>query len=158
MSIAIYPGMFDPITNGHLDLIERASKLFDHIVVAVAANHSKTPLFTLEQRLALLQTVLRPYPNVSAAQVNGLLVNFAKQHHASVILRGIRTSTDFDYELQMAGMNRQLDAAIETVFLVPAEQYGFISSTLVREIASLGGDISSFVPPAVINMISSARF
>ncbi len=157
MSIAIYPGTFDPVTNGHIDLIERASKLFDRVVVSIATNQNKTPYFSTEQRLALLRQVLAPYSNVSVAVVQGLLVDFAQQQNATVILRGIRTSTDFDYELQMAGMNRQLNATLETIFMVPAEQFSFVSSNLVREIASLGGDVSRFVPPAVVAAIIAKK-
>jgi pantetheine-phosphate adenylyltransferase len=146
---AIYPGTFDPITNGHLDLIHRASRLYQHIIVAVAVSRGKKPLFTLEERVALIQAVVTEFSNVSVIGFDTLLVECAKQHQASVIIRGLRAVSDFEYEFQLAGMNRRLSPDIETVFLTPAEQYEFISSSMIREIAQLNGDVSSFVPDLV---------
>ena len=150
-SIVIYPGTFDPVTNGHIDLIERASALFDQVIVAVAANTSKTPAFTLDDRVGLLNDTITnsKLSNVQAYGFNCLLVEFAKQHHAHIILRGLRAVSDFEYEFQLASMNRHIAPELETVFLTPAEQFSFISSSLVREVASLGGNISEFVPPVV---------
>ncbi len=145
LNIAIYPGTFDPITHGHTDLIERASRLFDRVIVAVAAKPGKSPLFTLDERLALARTVLAGQDKVEICGFDGLLVEFARQKEAKAILRGLRAVSDFDYEFQLAGMNRKLAPDIETLFLTPAEQYANISSSLVREIASLGGDVSPFV-------------
>jgi len=141
----IYPGTFDPITHGHSDLIARAGKLFDHIIVAVAANTSKQPVFSLEQRVALAEETLKDYPFVSILPMHGLLVDFAQQHNAVAIIRGLRAVSDFEYEFQLAGMNRKLAPKIETLFLTPASKYTYISSSLVREIASLGGDVDEFV-------------
>ena len=146
---AIYPGTFDPITNGHLDLISRASKLYSKVIVAVAVNRGKTPLFTLEERVELVSSVVTEYSNVSVIGFDNLLVDCAKQQGATVILRGLRAVSDFEYEFQLAGMNRRLAPELETMFLTPAEQYEFISSTMIREIAQLKGDVSCFVPPAV---------
>lgn len=146
---AIYPGTFDPITNGHLDLICRASKLFDHVIVAAATSLGKKPLFSLEERVEMISEVVREFDNVSVIGFDTLLVDCAKRHHASVIIRGLRAVSDFEYEFQLAGMNRRLSPEIETVFLTPAEQYEFISSSMIREIAQLKGDVSSFVPDSV---------
>lgn len=146
---AIYPGTFDPVTNGHIDLIARASLLYHRVVVAVAVNINKSPLFTLEERVSLVETVTKNYPNVEVIGFDNLLVECAKEQGANVILRGLRAVSDFEYEFQLAGMNRRLSPELETVFLTPAEQYEFISSTMIREIARLKGDISSFVPPVV---------
>ncbi len=146
---AIYPGTFDPVTNGHVDLIARAAKLYQKVIVAVAVNNNKTPLFSLDERVALVQGVIHDFPNVSVIGFNTLLVEFAKQQGARVILRGLRAVSDFEYEFQLAGMNRRLSPNLETMFLTPAEQYEFISSTMIREIARLQGDVSSFVPPFV---------
>ena len=146
---AIYPGTFDPITNGHLDLIHRASRLYQHVIVAVAVSRGKQPLFTLEERVGLIQAVVTEFSNVSVIGFDTLLVDCAKQHQASVIIRGLRAVSDFEYEFQLAGMNRRLSPHIETVFLTPAEQYEFISSSMIREIAQLNGDVSSFVPDRV---------
>lgn len=143
--IAIYPGTFDPITLGHSDLVERASRLFDHIIVALAANPGKQPVFSLDERLTLARTALTELPCVEVCVIDGLLVDFARQKGANVIIRGLRAVSDFEYEFQLAGMNRKLAPDIETLFLTPAEQYSYISSSLVREVASLGGDVSAFV-------------
>jgi len=147
---AVYPGTFDPVTHGHTDLIHRASKLFDHVIVAIAANPSKQPLFSLEERVELAKMVTSKLNNVSIVGFDSLLVHFAKENNAQVILRGLRAVSDFDYEFQLAGMNRKLDSEIETLFLTPAEKYAYISSSLVREIAVLGGDVSSFVHDKVV--------
>ena len=157
MTTAVYPGMFDPLTNGHVDVIQRASQLFNRVIVAVAVNPNKPAFFSAEQRVTLLKQVVAPFKNVTVECVSGLIVEFVEKHQGKVIVRGIRTSTDFDYELQMAAMNRQLKPQIETVFLVPSEKYSFVSSSLVRDIASLGGDISEFVPKEVAIEISQRR-
>ena len=146
---AIYPGTFDPVTNGHLDLAERASSLFDQIVVAISANPAKQPLFSLEERIELAGQTLRHIPNLEIAGFSGLLINFMAKHEASIVIRGLRAVSDFEYEFQLAAMNRRLDNTIETVFLTPAENYTFLSATLVREIAALGGDVAQFVHPVV---------
>lgn len=146
---AIYPGTFDPITDGHLDLISRASRLFDKVIVAVAENKGKTPLFNLQERVELAEEVTAHLSNVTIVGFGNLLVDFAKQQGADVVLRGLRAVSDFEYEFQMAGMNRRLSPELETLFLTPAEQYEFISSSMIREIAKLKGDVSSFVPECV---------
>lgn len=146
---ALYPGTFDPMTNGHVDLVQRAARRFDHVLVAVAGSGSKTPCFPLEQRIELARTALADCGNVSVMGFSGLLVRFAREQKASVILRGLRAVSDFEYEFQLASMNRRLAPEVETMFLTPDEGYTFISSSLVREIASLGGDVSAFVPAAV---------
>ena len=143
--IAIYPGTFDPITKGHSDLVERALHLFDKVIVAVAENTAKEPVFSLEERISMAKVALEQYQGVEVLTVPGLLVEFAKQHNAKAILRGLRAVSDFEYEFQLAGMNRKLAPEIETLFLTPAEKYAYISSSLVREIAALGGDVSPFV-------------
>lgn len=147
--IAVYPGSFDPITNGHLDLIERASRLFERLIVAILRNEAKKPLFSVEERLEMAREVLRGYPNVEVASFGGLLVEFAASRGARVILRGIRAISDYEYELQMALMNRRLAPDIETVFLMAAEDYSFLSARLVKEVVALGGDVSGLVPPLV---------
>jgi pantetheine-phosphate adenylyltransferase len=147
--VAIYPGSFDPITNGHLDLIERGSKMFDHLIVSILKNETKQPLFSVDERMEMLREVVRPYGNVEVDSFNGLLVDHATQRGATVILRGIRAISDYEYELQMALMNRRLRPEIETVFMMAGEAYSFISSRLVKEVVSLGGDISGVVPAAV---------
>lgn len=149
MPVAIYPGTFDPITNGHSDLITRASKLFDKVIIAIAANPGKSPKFTLQERVEFASTVLNGLGNVEIREFDSLLVKFARECNAGVILRGLRAVSDFEYEFQLAGMNRRLAPELETMFLTPAEQFSYISSSLVREIASLGGDVSEFVHPAV---------
>ena len=149
MSAVIYPGTFDPITNGHSDLVERASRLFDRVILAIAASPKKEPAFNLEQRIDLATTVIGHLSNVEVCGFDSLLIDFARKQQAEVILRGLRAVADFEYEFQLANMNRAMCPEIETVFLTPAEQYSYISSTLVREIASLGGDVTRFVHPAV---------
>jgi pantetheine-phosphate adenylyltransferase len=146
---AIYPGSFDPFTNGHADLVRRAAQLFGRVVVAVAASPHKKPLFTLDERVALARTVLADVPGTGVLGFDSLLVDFVREQKARVVLRGLRAVSDFEYEFQLAGMNRRLAAEIETVFLTPAEQEMFISASLVKEVALLGGDVSAFVHPAV---------
>ena|ERR1700691_1757065 len=149
MRKAVYPGTFDPITRGHEDLVRRASRLFDEVVVGVADSHAKRTFFTLQERIGLAREVLGGYPNVSVEGFSGLLMEFMQQHGSRLIVRGLRAVSDFEFEFQMAGMNRNLYPDVETIFLTPAEQYQFISATMVREIASLGGDVSKFVSPDV---------
>lgn len=146
---AVYPGTFDPLTLAHADLIERAARLFKQVVVAIAANPHKKPLFDIDERIALAQSSLKHVPNVTVVGFSGLLVDFAKAHGAEVAIRGLRSVGDFDYEFQLARMNRDLAPWLETIFLTPKEAYAFISSTLVREIASLHGNVEKFVTPAV---------
>ncbi len=146
---AIYPGTFDPVTNGHIDIIARAARLYNEVIVAVAVNSNKSPLFDIAQRVALLEEVTANFDNVRIVGFDNLLVDFAKQQNAGVILRGLRAISDFEYEFQLAGMNRRLSPDLETVFLTPAEQYEFISSSMIKEIARLGGDVSSFVAKVV---------
>ena len=146
---AIYPGTFDPVTNGHLDIISRASTIFPELIVAVAINSAKQPFFSLTERIELLQDAVKTLSNVSVVGFDSLLVTFAQAQGASIILRGLRAVSDFEYEFQLAGMNRKLSKHIETMFLTPSENAMFISSTLVREIAVLGGDVSGFVPAMV---------
>ena len=147
--VAIYPGSFDPITNGHLDLIARGSKLADRLIVAVLQNQRKQSLFTVEERVEMLTEVVKPYPNVEVGWFHGLLVDYATKRGANFILRGIRAISDYEYELQIAHMNRRLSPGVETVFLMAAEAYSFVSSQLVKEVASLGGNVSGLVPPLV---------
>jgi pantetheine-phosphate adenylyltransferase len=149
MRRAIYPGSFDPVTNGHLDVIERARKLFDEVVVAVAHNDEKQPLFSLEQRLDLLRETAGRIENVRIAEFKGLLVEFARAQDAGAVIRGLRAVSDFEFEFQMALMNRNLNPAVETIFLMPKEEYTYLSSRIVKEIARLGGNVSSFVPGCV---------
>ena len=148
--VALYPGTFDPLTHGHEDIVRRARKLFDEVVVAVAANPSKRPLFSLEERVQLARTALGAIDGVRVVGFGDLLVERVRQEGACVILRGLRAVSDFEYEFQLAGMNRRLDAGIETVFMTPSEQEMYISASLVKEIAQLGGDVSPFVHPAVM--------
>ena len=158
--IAIYPGTFDPITNGHTDLVQRACQLFDKLIVAVAVNADKTPFFALDERIELARESLDAmdlHDNVEVCGFDSLLVEFMREKDATVIIRGLRAVSDFEYEFQLASMNRHLRDDIETVFLTPAEQYSYISSTLVREIANLGGDISPFVPVNVVAAINRMR-
>lgn len=149
MRRAIYPGSFDPITNGHLDVIERASKLFDEVIVAIAQNVEKEPLFTLEERLEVLRATVGRNPGVRIGQFEGLLVDFAMAEKAHAVIRGLRAVSDFEFEFQMALMNRKLQGSVETIFLMPKEDYTYLSSRLVKEIARLGGDVSKFVPADV---------
>lgn len=147
--VAIYPGTFDPFTRGHEDLVRRASLLFNRVVVAVAESRGKAPIFTLDERVQIARDVVAPFGNVDVVGFDGLLMDFLRAQNARLILRGLRAVSDFEYEFQMAGMNRKLFPDVETVFLTPAEEYMFISATMVREIARLGGDVSKFVQPAV---------
>ena len=149
MRRAIYPGSFDPVTNGHVDVIERARKLFDEVVVAVAFNDQKQPFFTLEERLGFLREVTTTIDGVKVAPLDGLLVEFAVQQNAHAVVRGLRAVSDFEFEFQMALMNRKLEASVETIFLMPKEDYTYLSSRIVKEIARLGGDVSTFVPACV---------
>jgi pantetheine-phosphate adenylyltransferase len=149
MRTAIYPGSFDPLTNGHLDIIQRAAKLFDRVIVAVARNESKHPLFTLQQRLKLVQLALGGIPNVEADAFDGLLVDYAQRREGDAIIRGLRAVSDFEFEFQLALMNRKLNSRVETIFMMPRETYTFLSSRLVKEVASLGGDVDPFVPAHV---------
>ena len=151
---AMYPGTFDPITLGHEDLVRRASRLFDKIVVAIAANPAKEPMFTLEERVELVSSSLADIDNVEVSGYEGLTVDFARENGLGVILRGLRAVSDFEYEFQLANMNRHLDENVETAFLTPTETYNFISSSLVREICALGGDISEFVSPIVFEALT----
>ena len=155
--IAVYPGTFDPITNGHVDLVERASPLFEKLIVGVAASPSKGPALPLELRVQLARDALAGCANVEVRGFDSLLAHFVREIDAGVLLRGLRAVSDFEYEFQMASMNRHLIPEVETLFLTPAEQYSFISSSLVREIARLGGDVSGFVPPAVAAALQEAR-
>jgi pantetheine-phosphate adenylyltransferase len=148
-ALAIYPGSFDPVTNGHLDLIERAAKIFKHLVVAVLRNTEKDPLFSLPERLEMLREVSAALPNVEVDSFDGLLTEYARKRKAQVLLRGIRAVSDYEYELQMAMINRRMEPDLETVFMVPAVQYSFVSSRLVREIARLGGPLDGLVPSSV---------
>lgn len=152
---AIYPGTFDPITNGHIDLVVRASKLFDSVIVAVAINPSKAPTFSLNERVDLAKQTLFELNNVEVCGFEGLLVDVAEQKGAKVIIRGLRAVSDFEHEFQLAGMNRKMQPEIETLFLTPAEQFTYISSSLVREIAALGGDVSEFVAPCVARALQA---
>jgi pantetheine-phosphate adenylyltransferase len=150
-TVAIYPGSFDPVTNGHLDIIERGAGIFDRIIVGVLVNAAKNPLFSLEERLDMLRTVTARWHNVEIDSFDGLLVGYATAKKAGVILRGIRAVTDFEYEFQMALMNRRLAPEVETVFMMPAEAYSFLSSSLVKEVSALGGSVSGLVPALVEN-------
>ncbi|MCC6231471.1 MAG: pantetheine-phosphate adenylyltransferase [Verrucomicrobiales bacterium] len=155
MRIAICPGTFDPITNGHLDVIQRAARLFDRVIVAVAASEPKAPLFTLDERLSQVQQAVRAFPNVGAEVFSGLLVEYVRQRAAHVIVRGLRAVSDFEFEFQLALMNRKLNEQVETLFMMPRETYTFLSSRLVKEIAMLGGDVAEFVPPHVVEALRS---
>ena len=149
MRTVIYPGSFDPLTNGHLDVIQRATKLFDHVIVAVARNESKNPLFDLPERMALVKEVIAPLPNTSADNFEGLLVDYVEKRGGHAVIRGLRAVSDFEFEFQLALMNRKLNERIETIFMMPKDTYTFLSSRIVKEIARLGGDVSAFVPPQV---------
>ena len=147
--IAIYPGSFDPLTNGHVDIIERGSRLFDRIIVGVLINIEKSPLFTVPERVAIARSVFHEYANVEVDTFDGLLVDYARRKHATVIVRGLRAISDFEYEMQMALMNRRLNADVETVFMMPAEPYTYVSSRLVKEVVALGGTVTGLVPTLV---------
>ena len=150
---AVYPGTFDPITNGHEDLVQRASRLFDQVIVGVAHSQAKRPFFSLDERVTIAKDVLAAYPNVTVLGFAGLLSEFVREHRAGVILRGLRAVSDFEYEFQLAGMNRTLAPGVETLFLTPSDRYLFLSATIVREIAVLGGDITAFVHPFTADRI-----
>jgi pantetheine-phosphate adenylyltransferase len=154
---ALYPGTFDPITNGHIDLVRRAAGLFDRVVVGVAASPHKAPLFSFEERVAMAREALADVPNVTVDGYAGLTVDYAREHGLKAIVRGLRAVSDFEYEFQLASMNRRLRPEVETVFLTPAEEYTFVSSTFIREIGLLGGDITPFVHPAVVKAIAGKR-
>ena len=156
MTGAMYPGTFDPITNGHYDLVRRAADIFDRVVVAIAANPNKAPLFSLDERVALAREVLSGIPNTEITGYSGLTVDFARQHGLRVVVRGLRAVSDFEFEFQLATMSRHLSDQVDYVFLTPTEQFNFISSTLVREIASLGGNVAQFVHPSVEKALSAA--
>ena len=158
-TIAIYPGSFDPITNGHVDLIHRACKLFDKVIIAIAQNANKDNFLSIDQRVKAVETAIEPLTNTRVLSFDSLLVDFAREHNAQIIIRGLRAVSDFDYEFQLSGMNKRLNPAIETLFMTPSEEFANISSSLVREILFLGGDISQFVPESVkmILLRSSAK-
>ncbi len=149
MKIAVYPGSFDPITNGHLDIVRRAAQMFDHVIVAVAANTEKTPLFSVDARRRLAADAVKALRNVSVETFGGLLIKYARRKRATAVVRGLRAVSDFEFEFQLALMNRKLDPSIETIFLMPKDEYTFISSRLVKEIGELGGKVSDFVPRGV---------
>jgi len=155
MRTAIYPGSFDPITNGHLDLVQRATKLFDRVIVAVAGNDGKKPLFTLPERMALLRTSLQTFPTVEVDSFDGLLVNYVNKQGGLAIIRGLRAVSDFEFEFQLALMNRKLNERVETIFMMPKDTYTFLSSRIVKEIARLGGDVGCFVPEPVRQALSA---
>lgn len=158
-TIAIYPGSFDPITNGHVDLIHRACKLFDKVIIAIAQNVNKDSFLSIDQRVKAVETAIEPLTNTRVLSFDSLLVDFAREHNAQIIIRGLRAVSDFDYEFQLSGMNKRLNPAIETLFMTPSEEFANISSSLVREIFFLGGDISQFVPESVKTILlrSSAK-
>ena len=149
MRTALYPGSFDPLTNGHLDIIERATKLFDHVIVAIAKSESKKPLFSLKERLDLVQRAIGSLDHTEAVSFDGLLVDYAEEHSVHAIIRGLRAVSDFEFEFQLALMNRKLNRRVETIFMMPRETYTFLSSRMVKEIASLGGNVEQFVPEHV---------
>lgn len=153
MRIAVYPGSFDPVTNGHWDIIKRSSKIFDKLIVAVVKNHSKTPYFTMEERVALLKKVVEGLPNVEVESFDGLLINFMKEKNAQVIIKGLRAISDFEYEFQMALMNRKLNPEVETLFMMTSHKYSYLSSSMVKEIGRLGGCIGGLVPDVVLPII-----
>lgn len=154
MLTAVYPGTFDPITRGHEDLVRRAVRLFDRVVVAVAESHNKRTFFSMEERVAMTRDVLADVPHVSVEGFSGLLIDFVAEQGAIAVLRGLRAASDFEYEFQLAGMNRNLKPDIETLFLTPSDQYMFISASMIREIAQLGGDVSPFVHPLVVQRLN----
>jgi pantetheine-phosphate adenylyltransferase len=146
---AIYPGSFDPLTNGHIDLIQRAANLFDHVIVAIAKNEAKSPLFSLDERLDLVRIALKSMPKVGAEAFDGLLVDYVEKRGGQAVIRGLRAVSDFEFEFQLALMNRKLNERVETIFMMPKDTYTFLSSRIIKEIARLGGDVSAFVPPHV---------
>jgi len=152
-NIAVYPGTFDPITFGHVDIIKRAADLFKEVIVAVAISDHKSTYFNLDERLEMVREVVQPWSNIQVLSFSNLLVDFAREHKAACILRGLRAVSDFDYEFQLAGTNRQLAPEIETLFLPAGDQYAYVSATMVREVARLGGDVSCFVPPEVVRYL-----
>ena len=158
-TIAIYPGSFDPITNGHVDLIHRACKLFDKVIIAITQNANKDSFLSIDQRVKAVETAIKPLTNTRVLSFDSLLVDFAREHNSQIIIRGLRAVSDFDYEFQLSGMNKRLNPAIETLFMTPSEEFANISSSLVREILFLGGDISQFVPESVQTILlrSSAK-
>ena len=155
-TIAIYPGSFDPITNGHIDLIHRACKLFDKVIIAITQNASKTSLLSIDQRIEAIEASITSINNTQVLSFNSLLVDFVRDHNAQIIIRGLRAVSDFDYEFQLSGMNKRLNPGIETLFMTPSEEFANISSSLVREIFSLGGDISAFVPTPVTKILHNS--
>ena len=155
-TIAIYPGSFDPITNGHVDLIHRACKLFDKVIIAITQNTNKDSFLSIDQRIKTVETAIEPLTNTRVLSFDSLLVDFAREHNAQIIIRGLRAVSDFDYEFQLSGMNKRLNPTIETLFMTPSEEFANISSSLVREILSLGGDISQFVPESVKTILLSS--
>jgi pantetheine-phosphate adenylyltransferase len=154
MKTAIYPGTFDPLTYGHLDIIERASAVFDHVIVTVAQNPKKSPLFSVDERIAMIKDSVKDFTNISCDSFDGLIVDYAKARKATVLIRGLRAISDFEYELQMAHVNRKLLSTLVTVILMPGEKYTYLNSTIVKEVAQFGGDISAFVPPAIAEKVS----
>lgn len=158
MRTVIYPGSFDPVTNGHLDIIHRAARLFDKVIVAVASNETKQPLFSLKERVDLATTAVKNLPNVEIDSFDGLLVNYVKQREGQAILRGLRAVSDFEFEFQLALMNRKLDEEIETIFMMPKDTYTFLSSRMVKEIARLGGNVGAFVPALVESTLKKRFF
>ncbi len=155
MRVAVYPGSFDPLTNGHLDIIRRCSRLFDRVMVALLENEGKSPLFSIPERIELIARCTADTPNVEVHSFSGLLVDFMGRHDATVVVRGIRAVSDYEYELQMALMNRELNAEVETIFMLPAVEYTYVSSRLVKEVFRLGGDVARLVPPAVLESLKA---
>ncbi len=153
--IAIYPGTFDPVTYGHIDIIRRAAALFDHLIIAVAPNRIKGPIFNVEERVDLLSATVSELSNIEVTPFSGLLMDYAKSKNANIIIRGLRAISDFEYEIQMAAMNRQLAADVETLFLSPTAEYSFLSSTMVRDVARHNGDVSAFVPEVVVEALAA---
>lgn len=154
MQRAVYPGTFDPMTMGHVDLVKRASKLFDSVIIAIASSESKKPMFTLEERIEIGNKIFADDPKVEVVGFSGLLVNFAKENNANILIRGLRVVADFEYEFQLANMNRAMSPDIESVFLTPKEEYSYISSSLVKEIATMGGDVDRFVDPVTLEALN----